>query len=269
MGFRPRSRRSFWLQAPCGSRSQRIKSWWFGDAAEEQGTLPNIRSIVRCSTHSAHKALENSLDREPRISALLEKLVKAYGSNSSASASSSDDSGSGGLARAITNSLKLQHLLKEQLVQETDQVFKLRYAKQRFGTIADVCGHLIRNVNPLRRMLAGLDTEWSLGVLAFFTPSYLLLLALVAEFSAAAMRFVRAWDGKDGLRGIAALASSVDVLEGELRHLFSYRDSAGNLREPFAMSAHFTAGYVQTLYRESLASSVSMCRMWWFNPCST
>ena len=206
--------------------------------------------------HSAHKALENCLEKEGRISDILNKLVTAYGNNDKSG--SSEDNGSGGLARAITNSLKLQHLLSEEVAQETDQkVSKLRYAKQRFGTIAEVCGHLVRHVKPLIRVLSVLDTAWAHSVLAYFTPSNLLLLALVAEFSAAALRFIRGWDGCDGIRGVAKLATFVDMLEGELRHLFAYRDSADNLREPFAISEHFSAGFVQTLYREKHARQPS------------
>ena len=89
-------------------------------------------------------------------------------------------------------------------------------------------------------------------MLEFFAPNYLLLLALVAEFAAAAMRFVRLSDGNDGLKGIAKSAAAINVLEGELRHLFSYRDTAGNIREPFALSDKYTAGFVQTLYRGHL-----------------
>ena len=208
--------------------------------------MPNIRGIIRCSVHSAHKALENCLEKEARISDILQKLVTAYGSPGS-----SEDNGSGGLARAITNSLKLQQLLSEEVARETDKtVSKLRYAKQRFGTIADVCGHLVRHVKPLVRVLSALESDWARSVLAFFSPSNLLLLALVAEFSAAALRFIRSWDGCDGIRGVAKLATSVDMLEGELRHLFAYRDSANNLREPFAMSENFSAGFVQMLHRE-------------------
>ena len=103
------------------------------------------------------------------------------------------DSGSGGLARAITNSVKLQHMLKAEVVKTTDAAFfKLRYAKQRFGNIADTCACLIKNVNPLMRMLTMLGTDWAKAVLECFNPSSLLLLALTAEFAAAAMQFIRA-----------------------------------------------------------------------------
>ena len=81
-------------------------------------TLPNLKAVLRCSVHAATKALENSLSSDPRAKDLCDSLISAYADESSGMA--------GGLARALTNSLKLADLVeKESAVELAGQTDKL------------------------------------------------------------------------------------------------------------------------------------------------
>lgn len=212
--------------------------------------MPHLVSIVRCTTHVAHKALENCLESDSHIQEVLQQMVTAYSSNGSRGGQ--EEEGGGGLARALTNSVRLQHMLKEEFVSRTDKMFSMRYAKQRFGSIADICGHLIVHVKPLINLLLKIDTAWSRQLLReSFQPPQLLLLALTAEFAGATMRFVRTFDNaKNGISRIARVARAVEGLEAEFQRLFAFRDKENRAREPMVLSSSYHSGFVQTLARE-------------------
>ena len=211
---------------------------------QEKGTLPSLRAVVRCGVHSATRALENSLAQDPRINQLIGLLVNNY--------SSGDGSNAGGLARAIRNSPKLQG----QLADVMGKLVSWGFAPQRFGTLCDCATAIILNVKHLFALLINMESSsWSQKILEAFKPKSLLLLALTAELSAAAMRFVRQLDKGEEFP-IAQTGRAVQQLEKELGDLFNFQNSTdpdGSIRQPLVLNEDFTSGFVQILIKESPA----------------
>ena len=203
---------------------------------------------MRCGVHSATKALENALSCDERIEQLVTLLINGY---------SSGHGENGGLARAIRNSNKLRGLLQEEhaaTVRTTDEILgrllSMRFAPQRFGTLCDVATQILLNVRSLFGLLVKMDTPWSHKLLTeVFQPKKLLLLAMVAEMSAAAMRFVRKLDNSCAFAA-EQVGEAVEQLEKELDDLFSFKSADGSTREPLILDSTFTMGFVQLLGRE-------------------
>lgn len=206
--------------------------------SEENGTLPCLKAVIRCGTHASTRALENSLSSDPRVENLITLLINGY------SSASNNDGEHGGLARAIRNSPKLANLLAQ------EQVLRMKsFAPQRFGTLTEVAQHLVLNVKPVFQTLLKLNSTWSQRLLReCFQPKALCLLALVAEFAGAALRFTRKLDS--GSLPAAAIGRAVQALEAELRDLFDFKDCRGHPQEPLVLSSKFQMGYIQILCRE-------------------
>ena len=159
--------------------------------------MAKLKAVLRCSSHASSKALENALPSDPRISKLLHDLISGYGTAEEA----------GGLARAVTNSDKMKGMLRAEMegtARSADAVLgkmhSLRFAAQRWGSLTEVAGHLVTNTKPILNMLLKLDSAWSRRLLRdAFQPKNLVLLALIAEFSDAVMRFIRKLDNSGGL----------------------------------------------------------------------
>lgn len=164
-------------------------------------------------------------------------LITGYSSNS-------HDGEHGGLARAIKNSPKLASLLAQ------EQVLRMKsFAPQRFGTLTEVAQHLVLNIKPIFQTLLKLNSVWAQRLLReCFEPKKLCLLALVAEFAGAALRFTRKLDS--GSLPAAAVGQAVQALEAELTDLFHFKDGRGNPQEPLVLNNKFQMGYVQILSRE-------------------
>ncbi|CAE7264756.1 unnamed protein product [Symbiodinium sp. CCMP2592] len=220
--------------------------------AKEQHVLPSLKAVLRCSAHSAHKALENSLASDPRAKDLVDALISAYSDEASGMA--------GGLARALTNSLKLADLVEKESAEQTDHlVSKMRFAAQRFGSLTEVAGHIVRNTKVLITALTKVGNQWANNLLhTCFRPKKLLLFALIAEFGAAAMRFIRKFDNNESVDGggvgkVPALCREVALLEQELQTLFAFRTPAANenqLSEPLVLSEKYSTGFVQIMQKQ-------------------
>ena len=95
----------------------------------------------------------------------------------------------------------LKRELQETALSTDAKITSLRFAKQRFGSLTEVAAHIVINVKPLMSMLVKLGSPWSKKLLAgAFSPKRLLLLALIAEFGDAAMRYIRKFDNSGGVR---------------------------------------------------------------------
>eukprot|EP00435_Cladocopium_sp_Y103_P041103 s1367_g11.t1 len=121
--------------------------------------------------------------------------------------------------------------------------------------LCDVATQIILNLKCLCGTLLKVNTPWSQRLLQeAFQPESLILLALVAELSGAAMRFVRKLD-----RGPAFAAAQVGQavldLEQELDNFFGFRGPQGSLREPLVLNPDFSTGYLQILQKEHLVSA--------------
>ena len=225
---------------------------------QEQGTLPSLKAIVRCGCHSGTKALENALSCDERIERLVTLLINGY---------STGHGESGGLARAIRNSSKLKGRLQEEhaaTARTTDEILgrllSMRFAPQRFGTLCDVATQILLNVKSLFGMLIKMDTPWSHKLLTeVFQPKKLLLLAMVAEMSAAAMRFVRKLDNSCAF----AAAQVGQAVEQLVDDLFSFKSADGSMREPLVLDRTFTMGFVQLLGREFRVYVSKVFRFFW------
>ena len=219
--------------------------------------LPSLKACVRCRTHGIIKSLENALATDPAIDTLIQKFVLAY---------SSGPGEPGGLARALRNSPRLYNKFKKEQTAWVDSLDDMltkmstfSFAPQRFNTVCELSSLVIRNLNPIFRMLtqlrAGNDEvgKWAEGLMQCFDSRSLLLLSLTAELSSVATRYARRFDNAKGATRekshIARNASWLLVLEDECRRLFSFRDERNNLQEPLVLSAQFESGYCQILQR--------------------
>ena len=120
------------------------------------------------------------------------------------------------------------------------------------------------NVKPVFQTLLKLNSTWSQRLLReCFQPKALCLLALVAEFAGAALRFTRKLDS--GSLPAAAIGRAVQALEAELRDLFDFKDCRGHPQEPLVLSSKFQMGYIQILCREHLGLELAELACLLFN----
>ena len=95
--------------------------------------------------------------------------------------------------------------MAEDLDDTITRLVSLRFASQRFNTIADLSAKIILNIAPIFEFLlhlsieGGHDAQWAKNLMdEVYTPGNLLLMALVAEMSDIANRFSRRFDGVEG-----------------------------------------------------------------------
>ena len=117
------------------------------------GVLPAVKTIHRCSMHSAQKSLENACNGEVEVKRVLDALVCGP-------AGKGKDGDPGGLGRAVANSRKLQAHLKtkkkdrvESVVELLNTDFALHFAKQRFDSMADCTRRLVLDIDVVRDVL--------------------------------------------------------------------------------------------------------------------
>ena len=225
----------------------------------ESGAAPNLQSVVRCSMHAAQRSLEAAIQSCSEAKELLHVLVTAYSAGRSG-----QQSDMGGLARAIRNSDKLQCTLKRhtEAVAGVDTILQkahsMNFAPQRFDTILTITQHIALHAGPLVSMVT--DTyhadpdlrQWCKKILAALSPQNLVFVALLAELSSCAARYVHAFDAakKSRFSSMTQTAALLLQLKQELKKLFSFQDGPGAAyKEPLCLSERYTAGYLQILQR--------------------
>ena len=150
--------------------------------------------------------------------------------------------------------------MAEDLDETITRLVSLRFAAQRFNTIADLSAKIILNIAPIFEFLlhlsieGGHDAQWAKNLMdEVYTPGNLLL-ALVAEMSDIANRFSRRFDGVEGQGDrnsrLIKSAAWVASLRSELDRMFSFRTPEGQFREPLVIKDNWETGYVQILCRQ-------------------
>lgn len=218
---------------------------------QERGTLPSLKAVLRCNVHSSIRSFEKSLKTDVGVQELLDSWILAF---------SAGGAEKGGFVRALRNSAKLQGQLL-QAMESVDPCAKklvgFSFAAQRFGTISELTGVIVKNVEAIYRCLASRciaeNCQWSRELLQkLFRPKKLLLLALVAEFSAVATRYTRKHDnelsdGKQPGSHLARTAGFVAEMEADLNRLFYFHSSDGRAQVPLVLHEGYSSGFVQVM----------------------
>ncbi|CAE7450334.1 unnamed protein product, partial [Symbiodinium sp. CCMP2592] len=233
----------------------------------EDGVLPSLLCVLRCTAHASQKALERAMLTNVEVKELLDTLVFNF-------ASGKHDRGS--LARALTNSPKMHGMLKEELSKDLNQLYELssqshssagsfHFAAQRWDSTLKCLRIFALRMSEILSLLARVAADktdqnqnWAKSMLNFLSMDRIILLCLCVEFMEVASRYVHACDNPGGSikassaskaasslpRRIAQLACTASNLRLRLDQLFSFTFQ-GVKQVPLVMDERFEKGYVQ------------------------
>ena len=205
----------------------------------------------RCGAHSAQRSLENAIGADQASQDLVSSLVTKYGGEKNMP---------GGFARALKNSPKLSAMYAANATR-LDSVLgaaaagkRMPFAPQRFNTILEVSQTIIYNLPAVISTLVEVQASdphlgpWARELLAFCSPSNLLLLACLAELTRIAADTVHQYDNNAATPG--AMAKSAQLffcLKEELYRMFFFKNPRGEDQQPLVFSKLYSAGFVQLL----------------------
>ena len=226
--------------------------------AKEKGILPNHKVTLRCGLHGAQKSLENALRSDDHIDQVLTEFVTKL--------SGKDNRGEhGAFGRALKNSARLTNIFQQNLIDaitelaaDADHAVDIirtqprrsctgeSHVVQRFDTILRVLRHFVWYSGACVRFLCVVaaghpaSAAWAQHLLAFLfegpqqKPTNAILLALVADFTQTASRFIHTAENKR--YSIVQTVVAIQEMKTELDFLFAVEEPNGAPRKPFCFN---------------------------------